>query len=217
MTTSRPTAPNPGTPFPPAGIWGVNPYLLKHRVPSPTPSPLGVESLSVDDCWHLLERADFGRIAIDGVDGVPDLFPLNYLAADGHIFMRSAPGAKLRGIANNPDVAFEVDGDHDGLRWSVVVRGIAERMSVDFDIEESGVLSLVSANPTDKQNFLRLTPRTVNGRTFRSRKSSPTHRGPAEELAVVVRVEAPRSAKPRAIPHFAPFLEVDVRKDRLSR
>ncbi|MFG6444819.1 pyridoxamine 5'-phosphate oxidase family protein [Microbacterium sp. P07] len=169
-----------------------------------------MESLTVSRCWDFLENADFGRLAVLSFDGMPDVFPVNYLAAGGDIFMRSAPGAKLRSIAGHPSVAFEVDGEDAGFRWSVVVRGVVERLSLDADIDASGVASLVTASPTVKQIFLRLVPRTVSGRRFRDRRN-PLTRGLLGGVPATALVNAARSRKPHPIPHFAPPAGSDQR------
>ena len=130
-----------------------------------TPSSPVVEDLDEAECWRLLATTDLGRLAIASDDGV-DIFPINYLAKDGVVFFRSAPGSKLIELTERPDVAFQVDGKYHRLGWSVVVKGLAERMSVDAEIEESGVLGLRSHTPTDKWNYVRIVPKSITGRRF---------------------------------------------------
>jgi len=55
--------------------------------------------------------------------------------------------------------------------WSVVVRGTAERLANDAEIEESGVLALTTATPPVKWNYIRITPTTISGRRFTSQKT----------------------------------------------
>ena len=45
-----------------------------------------------------------------------DLFPVNYLAHDGALYFRSAPGSKLAQITANRKVAFEVDNPRGRTR-----------------------------------------------------------------------------------------------------
>ncbi|KAA9111411.1 pyridoxamine 5'-phosphate oxidase family protein [Microbacterium rhizomatis] len=188
-----------------------NPYLAMSIPPPPSAAESGVEELTVDQCWQMLQSEDLGRVAIDNIDGTPDLFPVNYLVRDEKLYFRSAPGRKLRSIAQNPEVAFEVDGRVAGIRWSVVVRGTAERMNVDAEITEAGVLDLVSASPTRKFNFIRLTPGSVSGRRFRV---PPRPRGSSAEAGAIASVSetghrgveptGSRSTKPLPIPHISP-------------
>ncbi len=130
------------------------------------PGPGAVEHLKTAECWRLIEAGSFGRLAVEGLDGIPDVFPLNYTVHDGSIYIRSAPGSKLMAIAVHPVAAFEIDGEQDGFRWSVVLRGSARRLAIDKEIRESGVQSLVSSSPTAKYNYICVTPSSVSGRRF---------------------------------------------------
>jgi len=175
-----------------------------------------VERLSTAACWQLLEQGELGRLAVDGVDGRPDVFPVNYLVHAGSLFIRTAPGSKLADIAAHPDAAFEVDGDGEAFRWSVVVRGSAHVVVNDDDIRESGVDSLSSWNPTRKDRFIRLTPVTVTGRRFRRRL--PDVRSHAAtggaDAASASGDQSPdadtRHTRPVPIPHFPPAREEPV-------
>jgi hypothetical protein len=76
-------------------------------------------------------------------------------------------------------------------------------MDTDADIEASGILSLISSSPTQKDNFIRLTPDTVTGRRFPKRPRPGAHSAPVAEPAAD---EPPRVyLKPDPIPHFAPL------------
>ena len=193
-----------------------NPYLGRAETSPPTGSALGVEELSTAECWRLLESSSLGRLALTGADGRPDVFPVNFLVHEGSVFIRSAPGAKLRSILANPEVAFEVDGSDVGRHWSVVIRGVARRLDSDAEIEASGILDLVSSSPTPKHNFLRLIPDTVTGRRFRKSRTPGAAAGAHNDrrAAPVPDPEAEGSGeepshlqeeKPRPIPHYAPF------------
>lgn len=193
-----------------------NPY---HRDP-PTTSlqseSAGVEKIGTAMCWRLVEANSLGRLAIQNVDGHPDVFPLDYLVHEGNLFMRSAPGTKLRSIVAHPEVALEVDGMEDAFHWSVVIRGTAMRMNTDAAIEASGILGLVSSTPTAKHNYVRLVPETVTGRRFAARGSASNREGdpsPASgpEIASAER-RSPRDLtphqaadKPHPIPHLRPW------------
>ena len=141
-----------------------------------------VEELDTAQCWRLLETVTLGRLAVEGHDGRPDVFPVNYLVHNGNLFIRSAPGAKLRSIAKHPAVAFEIDGETTRYHWSVVMRAAAHRMDTDADIEASGILDLVSSSPTPKDNFIRLMPDTVTGRRFPKRPRPRRHSAPAPRV-----------------------------------
>lgn len=127
-----------------------------------------IETLSDAECWTLLASESFGRIAVATTDG-PDVFPVNYVAHDGALYFRSAPGTKLMEVAADGRVAFEVDGRFGdradpGRHWSVVVRGTAKRLDSDEEIEASGVLDLVTAAGGAQYNYVKIAPVAVTGR-----------------------------------------------------
>lgn len=125
----------------------------------------GAEILDETSCWQLLGDAEVGRVVFTDGDDI-EVFPVNFVVGGRSILFRSAPGSKLELVAEHPDVAFEADDHDENEAWSVVVRGTARRLSFDDEIEQSGVLALVSWTPTDKFNYVRITPDRVSGRRF---------------------------------------------------
>jgi len=125
--------------------------------------PLPSLQLEEAECWELLHSAGLGRLAT-AAKGIVDIFPVNYLVHEGSIYFRSAPGTKLVNLTAAPLVAFEVD-DFDGRwHWSVVVHGRAKRLDLDSEIADAGVKDLVSWSPTEKFNYVRITPTDITGR-----------------------------------------------------
>lgn len=110
-----------------------------------------------------LATATIGRIAIATNDGI-DIFPVNFTTHDRQVYFRSAPGSKLIELTERPDVTFEADGTGRVRRWSVVIKGAAERLHDDDEILRSGVAALETVSPSVKNNFVRISPRTVSGR-----------------------------------------------------
>ncbi|GAA1998914.1 pyridoxamine 5'-phosphate oxidase family protein [Microbacterium pumilum] len=183
-------------------------------------TPGTVEHLSTAECWELIEARSFGRLAVEALDGIPDVFPLNYTVHDGSLYIRSAPGSKLMAIVVHPVAAFEIDGEDDGFHWSVVLRGAVRRLVIDKEIRESGVQDLVSSSPTTKYNYICVTPATVSGRRFASSSGrtsesedaailkqpigaqEPTR--PYEETVEWPDPASPRVERPIAIAHFPP-------------
>ena len=129
-----------------------------------------VRILDADECWDLLTETGLGRFAVRAGDGV-DIFPVNYLIRDHELYFRSAPGSKLVDLTREPSVAFEVDGEHAQHVWSVVVHGTAHRLGTEQEISLSGISSLETSYPSEKFNYVRITPRAITGRTFA--KSAP--------------------------------------------
>ena len=70
-------------------------------------------------------------------------------------------------MAEHPNVAFEVDDHDEHEAWSVILWGVAERLTFDDEIEHSGILGLVSCSPDEKHNYVRITPERLSGRRFR--------------------------------------------------
>ena len=124
-----------------------------------------IDELDDEQSWHLLCSADLGRLAVSIDTGV-DIFPLNYVVTDRVIFFRTAPGSKLMDLTKYPVVALEADGVLHRQRWSVVVKGTAERLGSDDEIEASGVLTLHSFIPTEKWNYVRIVVASITGRRF---------------------------------------------------
>lgn len=80
-------------------------------------------SLDPFECTALLTVQTVGRIAFMSQDGV-DIEPIHFVWSDGAIYGRMGDGTKLRAMALNPRVAFEVDDIASVFDWrSVVVKG----------------------------------------------------------------------------------------------
>lgn len=176
--------------------------------PAAAPHAAKVEHLTKEQCWALAESASFGRLAVQALDGMPDVFPVNYTVHDGSIYIRSAPGSKLMAIVRHPVAAFEIDGEDDRVHWSVVLRGDVRRLAVDREIHESGIQSVVSDSPTEKFNYVCVTPITVTGRRFakRTRVGEGAATGSADDAAIAgVKRQRPGPPRPTPIAHFPPL------------
>lgn len=124
-----------------------------------------IESLSEDDCWELLLSASLGRLAVSVADE-PEIFPVNFLAANQRLLFRTSQGTKLSEIAVNSRVAFETDGVGADEAWSVVAKGTARILDKQSDIDAAEELPLRSIIPTLKYVFIEITPHEVTGRRF---------------------------------------------------
>lgn len=125
-----------------------------------------VEVLTEPECWELLELAPMGRIALAAA-GEIDIFPINFAVHDGALWFRTAPGTKLVELTVNPEVALEIDGWDEGEAYSVVAKGVAERLEHGSEIDEAERLPLTPWVPTLKYRWVRIRPSTVSGRRFR--------------------------------------------------
>lgn len=125
----------------------------------------GIIELDPADCWQLLRSTSLGRIAVSAA-GTVDIFPLNYAVDDETIVFRTAPGTKLLELAINDRVAFEIDGHDDREAWSIVVKGVAERMERQSEMDAAESLGLTPWIPTLKYRWVRIRPTDVTGRRF---------------------------------------------------
>jgi len=125
-----------------------------------------ITELGADDCWALLGEHALGRLAVTAA-GTVDIFPVNYAVSEGMLYFRTAPGTKLLELAINDRVAFEIDGSTDAEAWSVVVKGVAERVELQSEIDAADRLPLEPWLPTLKYRWVRIRPSELTGRRFR--------------------------------------------------
>lgn len=126
--------------------------------------PEAVTAMTEQECWALLERGEFGHLAYhDGPD--VDIRPINYLAHEGRLLFRTAEGSKLVAMTVDATAAFEVDEITADSGASVIVRGIARRLT-EAESDSVDQLPLRTWLPTLKYNVMVLAPRQVSGRRF---------------------------------------------------
>ena len=128
-----------------------------------TENPLA--ELSEAECWRLLGEARMGRLAMAPAGDV-NIFPVNFVVSGRALYFRTAPGEKLLELSVNPDVAFEIDGYDDAEAFSVVVKGVAERLESQTEIDQADKLPLAPWVPTLKYRWVRINPTAVSGRSF---------------------------------------------------
>ncbi|MBD8019245.1 pyridoxamine 5'-phosphate oxidase family protein [Brevibacterium gallinarum] len=137
---------------------------ITHHPENTTPPP--IDTLSSDECWVLLESESFGRLAVAAA-GEIEIFPVNYAAYDGALYIRTAAGTKLAAVTISDRVAFEVDRIAAPGARSVVVKGRAEVLESADDIaaaEEAGLRPWVAST---KSRHIRIRPTEVTGRSLR--------------------------------------------------
>jgi len=121
--------------------------------------------LSDDESWNVLERCRHGRLAVS-VLGEPDIYPINFIAHDGALLLRTNPGTKLAELTVNEKVAFEVDEVTDDEAWSVVLKGTARVIESQSEIDQADKLPLKPWIPTRKYTYVEITPTRIHGRHF---------------------------------------------------
>lgn len=86
----------------------------------------GLEVLSAETCWELLEEEPIGRIVFVS-EGQPLALPVTFAVDGGDIVFSTAGGSKLDVAQRKPGarVSFEVDDyDRETRRgWSVIAKG----------------------------------------------------------------------------------------------
>lgn len=117
------------------------------------------------ECWERLKTTPVGRIVVNIADQV-EIFPVNYAADDGNIYVRTGEGTKLFGVVLNKEILFEIDGWDEKSGWSVILRANGEMLDRIKDIEYAESLGIHPWVPTRKKAFIKLKPFTISGRTF---------------------------------------------------
>ncbi len=124
-----------------------------------------ISILPETECWKLMSTAALGRL-VTSADGQPDIFPVNFVVQHRTVLFRTAEGTKLVSAAINHSVLFEVD-DHNAVEgWSVIVKGIAQSLRTDAEIDEAERAQLLPWTATVKQHYVRIRPVSVTGRRF---------------------------------------------------
>lgn len=123
------------------------------------------ETMTNEDAWRFLEHTRFGRLALS-VGNVPDIFPINYLAHEGKLLIRTNPGTKLAELTVNNTVAFEIDGLAESEAWSVVLKGTARVLESQTEIDAASELPLAPWLQTLKYTFVEIVPHSVRGIRF---------------------------------------------------
>jgi len=124
-----------------------------------------ITELDEAECWRRLGETEIGRLAVAPA-GEVDVFPVNFVVSGGALYFRTAPGSKLLELSVNPSVAFEIDGWDERSAFSVIVKGVAERLETQTEIDEADQLPLAPWVPTLKYRWVRINPTSVSGRSF---------------------------------------------------
>ncbi|MET8317476.1 pyridoxamine 5'-phosphate oxidase family protein [Rhodococcus erythropolis] len=123
-----------------------------------------VEVLTEPQCWELLAQQQLGRLVV-GQSGRVDIFPVNYVCDDHHLYFRTAEGTKLVELTLDDQVLFEVDHIDTDSGWSVVVRGTAQVLTSFTEMSRIDELGLQSWIPTPKYNIVNITATEITGRS----------------------------------------------------
>lgn len=125
-----------------------------------------IEVLGLEECWELLRSSSLGRLAVC-FQREPEIFPVNFIAADDRLLLRTSQGDKLVGLTINANVALETDSVSADTAWSVVVNGTARVLESRSEIQAADELPLTPLVPTLKYVWVEIAPTHVSGRRFR--------------------------------------------------
>lgn len=126
----------------------------------------GVTILPEHECWELMSGVALGRL-VTSVDGLPEIFPVNFVVQHKSILFRTSEGTKLVSTAINNRVLFEVDEHNVAEGWSVIVKGRARSLRTDEQIQEAERAQLLPWLSSEKTHYVRVLPDAVTGRRFR--------------------------------------------------
>jgi nitroimidazol reductase NimA-like FMN-containing flavoprotein (pyridoxamine 5'-phosphate oxidase superfamily) len=124
-----------------------------------------MECIDTSGFWDLLAMAELGRLAVS-VAGNPDIFPVNHVVHNRHIFFRTAAGSKLASLAVNTAVAFEADDHSDAINivFSVVITEVSRIIDNDDEAVELENLGHRPWSISEKAHSLKIEAVQVTGR-----------------------------------------------------
>jgi uncharacterized protein len=125
------------------------------------------EVLNVHDCWKYLRSVSVCRIALIR-NGVPEIFPVNFVPDNGTVIFRTGSGTKLDAVLGGGSIALEADGlnTYGTIAWSVIVKGTAAVVDSQEDFQEAADAGLSPWETGSKDHLVRVTPSEVTGRRF---------------------------------------------------
>jgi nitroimidazol reductase NimA-like FMN-containing flavoprotein (pyridoxamine 5'-phosphate oxidase superfamily) len=125
------------------------------------------KELSVHDCWKYLQSVSIARIALIN-DGLPEIFPVNFVPKFGTVLFRTGPGTKLDALREGSALSLEADGfnRYGTVAWSVILKGSPEFVTQPEDIQEAVDAGLSPWQPGAKDVLVRVTPTEISGRRF---------------------------------------------------
>lgn len=125
------------------------------------------KELSVHDCWKYLQSVSIARIALIN-DGLPEIFPVNFVPKFGTVLFRTGPGTKLDALRERSAISLEADGfnRYGTVAWSVILKGSPEFVTQPEDIQEAVEAGLSPWQPGAKDFLVRVTPTEISGRRF---------------------------------------------------
>jgi uncharacterized protein len=128
-----------------------------------------LEELTRDECLRRMADVAIGRIVYTR-QAMPAVELVNFAIADGDIVVRTSRSGKLAAAIAGAVVAFEVDQlDPAGeAGWSITAIGESREVTDPADLERLGRIGLAAWAPGDREHYIRISPRIINGRLIRT-------------------------------------------------
>jgi nitroimidazol reductase NimA-like FMN-containing flavoprotein (pyridoxamine 5'-phosphate oxidase superfamily) len=125
-----------------------------------------LDAMTEEECWASLATEKIGRIAFTAHSGTPVVVPVNFLAREGTVVMRTGRGPKLQAAVRHDVGCFEVDRFDEDARtgWSVVVTGPLRLVSAPEERVRLDTLGLQPWAGGPRTEFIVLEPHVVSGR-----------------------------------------------------
>jgi nitroimidazol reductase NimA-like FMN-containing flavoprotein (pyridoxamine 5'-phosphate oxidase superfamily) len=124
--------------------------------------------LARSECLRLLAQHRFGRLAVNIGHTAPVIRPVNYVFDEPSqsVVFRTALGTKLHALLHSAQAAFEIDGidPEERTGWSVVIVGVAERITNPAELRRLERHELETWAPGDKAHWMRIRAFTISGR-----------------------------------------------------
>jgi len=138
------------------------------------PGPGCWQGLTRQECFELLARERYGRVAVTDQWG-PVVLPVNYILDRHTLVFRTGEGTKLDAACHGHRVAFEVDGIDPAARtgWSIVVRGEAAEITDPAELDRLDRLPLHPWAPGPMNRFVRILPARLTGRRIAHPAAGP--------------------------------------------
>lgn len=126
----------------------------------------GFAILDADECEALVATQPLGRIGF-AAEGAQVILPVNFLWHEGTVVFRTLEGQKLDAAIFAQPVAFEVDhwDGEDRSGWSVLIKGVAHRVSAWAEIEQLEAEGLVPWSKREwRPYWIKIVPTEITGR-----------------------------------------------------
>ena len=138
------------------------------------PDIVWVSGLGVDTCWRLVAAEPVGRVGFV-LGGRPVVLPVNHAVDDRTIVFRTDGASSLGTLAVGQPATFEADAIAVDRKtgWSVLINGDVVRVD-DRSRRRLATHGPDPWAPGDRDDWIRIMPRTVTGRAISRRRRQPS-------------------------------------------